>query len=163
VCRRTLLRIFLAPHLHSRSGMASDAGSNSRRAGWAAVFAAAGLVLSCGSERKEPDCLGLRPQQVEGIYGCITSANDVGAPSVAPLPGFPVQAFTSQPPPTPDDGLAPFRETRSDAAGFYALPLPAGSYWLCTTFRRCTAVTVPPQVNVPLHYEFGVGPGWSAP
>jgi hypothetical protein len=45
--------------------------------------------------------------------------------------------------------------------GFYEVALPAGDHWVCTTFRRCMALTVPPAGSVALDYDAGVGPGWS--
>lgn len=126
-----------------------------------ALWVVGGLLCSSSCGRGAEDCRARQPSQAEGVYGCVTSANDIGKVEVRPLPGFSIQAFQSEPPPTPDDGLVPWMETKSDAAGFYALSLSAGSYWICTSFRRCVAVAVPAGENVALHYEFGLGPGWS--
>jgi hypothetical protein len=95
------------------------------------------------------------------VYGCVTSSGDIGtAMPPQALPGFTVDAFDSEPPPTPDDGLAPAAAVTSDATGYFEIQLAPGMHWLCTTFRRCLSVdltNVSPEAH---NYDFGVGPGW---
>jgi hypothetical protein len=125
------------------------------------------LIPGCGSGNSTPDevsaCRARISAQPEGIHGCITHSDDVGNPPspTGPYSGFPVEVFLSEPPGTPEDGLAPFAQTKSDAEGFYELGLSSGTYWLCTSFRRCAEVTIPPGTNVAFDYDFGLGPGWS--
>jgi hypothetical protein len=80
--------------------------------------------------------------------------------SAAALSSFPVHAFLSQPPPTPDDRLEPIVATRSDGMGFYELPLPPGRYWLCTTSRRCAEIDTTANAILRKDYDSGPGAGW---
>lgn len=122
-----------------------------------------GGLVACGRTEvaiPEDVCAERIPMIASGVYGCVTRVEDVGTPSVSALAGFRVQAFVAMPPPTPEDGLKPLVETQSDEAGFYEVPLAPGAYWLCSVFRRCTAVQVPAGGPVRRNYEFGPGPGW---
>jgi hypothetical protein len=106
-------------------------------------------------------CRNQQPSVSSGVFGCVTATDDVGTPRPPEaLPMFGVQVFIDPPPSTPDDGLEPAAATRSDATGFYELPLPPGRYWLCTTFRRCTPIDTTATVPLRRDYDFGPGPGW---
>jgi hypothetical protein len=133
--------------------------------GWLGALGYALGVAGCSSDGgpSPADCLNVVPTVSTGIYGCVTQTNDVGTggevdPKV--LPGFSVQVFQEQPPPTPDDGLLPLAVTKSDGLGFFELRLAPGSYWLCTSFRRCSAVAVVASTPLRANYDFGEGSGW---
>ncbi len=134
-----------------------------RATGFLGAVLLAGVLAGCSSD-SEPspaDCLKVMPGVSTGIYGCVTSTNDAGsdtAPKV--LPDFPVQIFKEPPPPTPDDGLLPFASTKSDALGYFELSLEVGSYWICTSFRRCSQIDVVAGRPLQENYDFGEGPGW---
>ncbi len=116
--------------------------------------------LGCANQ-EAMSCRSRTPSLQTGVYGCITSSEDVGSiEPVAALPGFAVEIFASQPPPTPGDGLTPQASTESDAVGFYELGLSAGRYWICTSFRRCAQIDVPASAPLRQNYDFGAGPGW---
>lgn len=119
-------------------------------------------MSGCGPTAVER-CKARRPNQSQAVYGCITTSNDVGEPTVRQMSGISIQEFETEPPPTPGDGLAPLAETKSDEEGFYTLSPRAGGTWLCTAFRRCMAVTVPEGTAVRMDYDFGLGPGWMQP
>ena len=125
------------------------------------------LLAGCSNKSAETDkiaaCRARSPVQTEGVYGCVTQSNDVGnpPPPASPYASFPVEIFQSEPPPTPDDGLTPFAQTISDTYGYYEVGLAPGTYWICTSFRRCSKLVVPTGTCVALDYDFGVGPGWS--
>ncbi len=126
---------------------------------------AALMVTSCGNSSDGiTACRSRSPALAESVYGCITQSNDVGnpPPPASPLSGFSVDIFQSTPPPTPDDGLSPYVETKSDTSGYYEIGLTSGNYWICTSFRRCVTLTVPATMCVALDYDFGAGPGWSS-
>jgi len=138
-----------------------------RRFTWLGALALVVAVTGCGSSNSSnsspspADCLERMPSMSSGIYGCVTSTDDVGTdlkPQV--FPDFTVEVFAEQPPPTPEDGLLPLASAKSDALGFYQLRLDPGSYSLCTTFRRCTAIDVVADVPLRKNYDFSVGPGW---
>ncbi|HZF47407.1 MAG TPA: hypothetical protein VE093_02095 [Polyangiaceae bacterium] len=105
-------------------------------------------------------CKERRPAITAGVYGCVTTSNDVGPPSVAPLAAFTVEIFAAKPPPKLGEGPAPLAKAISDEVGFYEIPLEPGAYWICTSFRRCAAVTVEAGKAKSKNYEMGVGPGW---
>ena len=120
-------------------------------------------MASCGGDTASDDiaaCDRQQPAIAHGVYGCITASDDVGEPSVEALPGFSIQIFAAKPPPTPDDGLEPDAEAHSGKTGFYQLELEPGSYWICTSFRRCAPFDVPSGAPLRKDYDFGEGPGW---
>ncbi len=95
----------------------------------------------------------------QGIYGQVTSVNDVGAPDTAYVPAFPVSVF-----PVPDGIVlgSPIAsaETGPDR-GFYQVALDAGDWVVCDWARRCVTASVGPAQRLRLDYEIGPGPGWS--
>ena len=95
------------------------------------------------------------------FYGYITTTDDRGAPSAAvPRANFTVNLYPiSASQPTSGSGAAVASAT-SNAAGFYELPANAGSYWLCTSFFRCTSVSLAADEKQRRDYAFGAGPGW---
>jgi len=125
------------------------------------------LCPGCGGENSAKDeiraCRARTSEQSSGIHGCITHSDDVGTPPAAagPYCGFPVEVFLSEPPATPEATLTPFAQAESDSEGFYDLGLSPGTFWICTSFRRCTEVSIPSRTNLALDYDFGPGPGWS--
>jgi len=122
------------------------------------------MVAGCGRSGDDiATCKARAPTHQEGVYGCITQSSDVGSPPPPPSPlaAFHVEIFQSQPPPTPDDGLAPLIQTISDPVGYYEIDLSAGNYSICTAFRRCSELVVPAGARLALDYDFGLGPGWS--
>ena len=118
------------------------------------------LLVGCGGDDGVAACRQRQPAISTGVYGCITASNDVGDSSIKPLPKFSIEVFTTQPPHSPDDGLVPLARTESDAMGFYELNLPGGSYWICTSFRRCVALEQPTSLPIARDYDFGLRPGW---
>jgi hypothetical protein len=128
------------------------------------VGMAAFMIAGCGRSGDEmADCKARAPAYQVGVYGCITQSSDVGnpPPPPSPLAAFHVEIFQSEPPPTPDDGLAPLIQTASDALGYYEIDLSSGNYSICTAFRRCSEFVVPAGARLALDYDFGLGPGWS--
>src|SRR5438045_3136462 len=135
------------------------------RAGLALV-GLAGLMLlgGCGGDGGDDGVAACRQHQPTisgGVYGCITQSNDVGDPWVKPLPKFSIEIFQSPKPPMPNDGLVPLTRTESDAIGFYQINLPAGSFWICTSFRQCAALDQPTGRPIARDYDFGQGPSWA--
>jgi hypothetical protein len=115
-------------------------------------------AIGCGSAADPAACQSRTPSVASGVFGCITSTNDVGDTSTHAMSGFTVQSFATQPSSDPNDGLAPEATTTSDAEGFYEMPLVAGHHWICTAFRRCTDKELA-QSTRRLDYSFSNAPG----
>jgi hypothetical protein len=116
-------------------------------------------AIGCGGP-DPADCASRTPSIASGVYGCITSTNDVGDTNTSVKPNFEVQAFDTHPSEDPNDGLAPEARAVSDAEGFYEMPLAAGHHWICTAFRRCTEKDLGNGTRR-LNYSFSIAPGWS--
>jgi hypothetical protein len=128
--------------------------------GWVALS----VLMAAACDDSEPsvdECPRRAPSVTRGVYGCITSVDDVGDPEVRVQPDFGVEIFLEKPPATPDDGLAAYSEAESDPVGFFEIELAAGDYWICTRFRRCVELVVPESGSVRMDYELSLGPGWS--
>jgi len=93
-----------------------------------------------------------------GIYGQVTTVDDVGEPMPAYLPGFAIGVFA-----VPAGSVLgnPVATATSGARGFYEIELPAGDQVLCTAFERCVLVTLVAGELSRIDYEFSLGPGWS--
>jgi hypothetical protein len=91
----------------------------------------------------------------QGLYGQTTSQSDMGHDN--PVRYFPmtVSVFTAK-----GDGKE-LATARSDARGFYEIPLEPGAYRACTSFKRCTRFKVKPGQCVRLDYSFSIALGWS--
>jgi hypothetical protein len=126
-----------------------------------------GSLLACSGSGSSTEaqavtqCLQRKPSVNTGVYGCVTSSDDVGPPEPPEaFSGFTLDVFDSEPPPTPDDGLPPAATSTSDAIGFFEIELAPGAHWLCTAFRRCVRVDVTDATTQAFNYDFGPGPGW---
>jgi hypothetical protein len=125
-----------------------------------------GAALGCGSSQPTlPDADQLVTIQ-QGVYGIITSEDDVGDYTVVPLGSFSILVYGDVPPLSIGQNGAPIvppplTETRSDERGFYQLELAAGRYVFCTSFLRCVWLDVPANQPVRLDYVFGLLGGWS--
>lgn len=98
----------------------------------------------------------------QGIYGLTTAQDDVGYyDPVEVFPGFHVDVFFDAPSRDLDQEVMPLLSTESDYRGFYELPLQTGEYYVCTSFRRCTTVSIVDGKALRLDYMFDNGPGWS--
>lgn len=134
------------------------------------------ILCSCGGGSNEGDstkagsgtelqpeassCRAILSTLSHGFYGCVTATNDVGTILTVPLADFTVNLYPeSASPPAPGSGSA-IASVKSSQVGFYELPAVAGSYWLCTSFFRCTSVTLGAGENKRRDYDLGVGPGW---
>ena len=128
----------------------------------AIVLVLAGLFACEGAGKEDlvMICTGRTPTVASGVYGCVTRSDDVGDPDTAALPNFHVDVFAMMPPPTPGDGLVPLTESTTDEVGFFEVALAPGTYWLCTTFRRCIMIEIPASPPVRRNYDYGFGPGW---
>ncbi len=125
------------------------------------LFCILTLMTGCGSDDIPSD------EEVEefatlnqGIYGLITSYNDVGDDNEVESSsdfGVIVREKTSDKP----EGV-PVASTSSNDRGLYQLPLEPGVYWVCTEFLRCVWFELDEGQRLRLDYEFGPGPGWSA-
>jgi hypothetical protein len=133
-----------------------------RRLTCAGAIAVLVTLTGCGSSDNSPaDCLAREPSISTGVYGCVTETNDVGTDRSAHVfPGFEVQVFADEPPPTPSDGLEPLATAKTDSLGFYQMALDPGNYSLCTAFRRCTAIHLAADAPSRKNYEFGLSMGW---
>jgi hypothetical protein len=106
------------------------------------------------------DCSAIVPTLSQGLYGCITQTNDVGTPSTGPLANFTVNLYPESVAAPAAGGGEALASAKSNRVGFYEMPAIAGSYWLCTSFFRCTPVTLAAGEKKRRDYDFGVGPGW---
>jgi hypothetical protein len=66
-------------------------------------------AIACGSSSDPAACRERTPSVANGIFGCVTSTNDVGNTRTQALPDFTVQAFTTEPSTDPNDGQVPKR------------------------------------------------------
>jgi hypothetical protein len=115
------------------------------------------LALACGGHT--PPTIDQRVTIQQGIYGQITSSNDVGPPERQHVGEFQVNVYD-----VPSGTVlgAPTASTVSDdSLGFYEISLPKGDHVVCTSFQRCVLVTVFDGQRLRLDYEISVGPGWS--
>ena len=118
-------------------------------------------AVGCGFAPDPAACQSRTPSiPANGVFGCVTSTNDVGDTSAHVLADFHVQAFATKPSNDPNDGLVPEATSVSDVEGFYEMPLPAGHHWICTAFRRCTERELAAGTRR-LDYSFSIAPGWS--
>jgi hypothetical protein len=116
--------------------------------------------LGC-AEAAVTQCLARQTQVTSGVYGCVTSSDDVGEPKPAKaFPEFRLEVFEAERPPTPGDGLTPVAATTSDRTGFFELGLEPGAHWLCTSFLRCIRVELAAGSPQPHNYDFGPGQGF---
>lgn len=94
----------------------------------------------------------------KGLYGQVTSVDDVGEPQPEYLPGFGIDVF-----PVPDGTElgSPIAHAASVSRGFYEIELSPSEYVVCSSFRRCVRLALGDELHR-LDYEFSVGPGWSA-
>jgi hypothetical protein len=130
------------------------------RRGWSSAIFVALAALGCGGggegiDRHVEDLVTID----QGIYGQITSADDVGDADHAYLAGFGVDVYT-----IPDGTVlgTPLANTVSgQERGYYELALDAGDWLVCTRFQRCVIVTVAAGQRLRLDYEFSNAPGWS--
>ncbi|HEY2735248.1 MAG TPA: hypothetical protein VGI70_14730, partial [Polyangiales bacterium] len=74
---------------------------------------------------------------------------------------FELDVWTSAPSSDLNDGAEATYSALTDAQGFYELSVPAGHYWVCTSFRRCIEEDLAISQVTELDYEASVGPGWS--
>jgi hypothetical protein len=112
-------------------------------------------------EQSVSQCLQRKPSIGSGTYGCVTSSDDVGPPQPATAtPSFVLEVFDTNPPPTPDDGLTPVASAKTDSMGFFEIALAPGSHWLCTSFRRCTPVTITDGATKAQNYALGESVGF---
>lgn len=107
---------------------------------------------SPGIDRQVEDRLTIS----SGVYGQTTSLDDVGnnSPQYYPMT---LSVFTSQ------DHNAAVASATSDQRGFYQIQLAPADYAICTSFDRCSPVSVTDRQCVRLDYSFSFGPGWSEP
>ncbi len=133
---------------------------NQRTLRWV-VPASCLVAAACGSQTETIDRrVEDRVTIEQGIYGQITSVDDVGEHEPQYFSGFGV--FVYAVPPGTELG-EPVANTSSEASrGFYEVALPASDHVVCTTFRRCVVVTITEGQRLRLDYEFGPGPGWSS-
>ncbi len=114
------------------------------------------FLPGCGGRSVDPhveDLVTIRT----GIYGQVTSVNDVGDTDSDYVRDFGVDVF--QVPAATELG-APIAHTASAGRGFYQLEIEPADYVVCSAFRRCVRITVGDQ-PLRLDYEISVGPGWS--
>jgi hypothetical protein len=116
-------------------------------------------AVGCGSAPDPAACQSRTPSIANGVFGCVTSTNDVGDTSTQVTPDFKVQAFATKPSDDPNDGAVPEATSVSDAEGYYEMPLAAGHHFICTAFRRCTERDLTSGTRR-LDYSFSNGPGW---
>ncbi|HEY0709871.1 MAG TPA: hypothetical protein VGG33_23865 [Polyangia bacterium] len=121
-----------------------------------------GEVVGLGCVTSEVvTCRARTPTVSTGVFGCVTTTDDVGPVEPAqPLSRFAIHIFEQPPPSTLDDGVVPAASTQTDEVGFFELSLAPGRHWICTAFRRCAPVDVSASVPHRMDYDFGVGPGW---
>ncbi len=131
-----------------------------RWVGLALVLGAAG----CGDDGIDRDVEDL-VTITQGIYGQVTSTNDVGDVETRYLPGFEIDVFPVPPIfPAPDDEHGvPVATTESGARAFYEVALDPGDYVVCTFFGRCIDITVLEGALMRLDYSFSIAPGWFFP
>ena len=118
------------------------------------TFALSLSFLACGNAQQPPPRPS--PSIKQGVYGFTSYFDDV-CTSVCEV------RHTSM-------SIVAMRDKRDDVAytatsaketGFYEIAMAAGTYQLCTTFRRCTTITIEQDKLVEANYEMGAGPGWS--
>jgi hypothetical protein len=116
------------------------------------------VALACGGHAAPTVEQRVTIQQ--GIYGQVTSLDDVGRHEPQPLGGFPIYVYDV---PAGTVLGAPTASTASETSlGFYEMALPSGDHVVCTSFQRCVVVTIRAGQRLRLDYEFSVGPGWSS-
>ena len=86
----------------------------------------------------------------QGIYGLTYSVNDAGNTNEKIISDF--RVIIKQ-------GLD-VDTVRSDWRGIYQTNLNPGEYEICTSFGRCTTISLGNEI-MRCDYEFSVGPGWS--
>lgn len=99
----------------------------------------------------------------QGIYGQVTTYDDVGPGPLEYVEGFGLHVYLTEPSLDPGDFSGAVLEIRSIENGFFEIDLAAGNYYVCTTFKRCVVVEQREGELLRLDYEFSVGPGWLYP
>ena len=99
----------------------------------------------------------------QGVYGQVTSQDDIGSNPVEYFPEFRIDIFDYEPSDNPNDGAAIHLSAESDDRGFFEAQLKTGTYWICSFFRRCTTININENKIIRMDYEFSAGPGWSLP
>ncbi len=123
-----------------------------------AALASVLAVTACGDDASIDRNVEKYVTIQQGIYGQITSLDDVGSDNDPKyLPGFGVDVFAV---PAGDALADPIASAVSNGRGFYEIDVPAGEYVICSSFRRCVSISVA-QGLLRIDYESGVGPGWS--
>ena len=131
----------------------------SKPGGVALVLAFA--ASACGSSDKVVDRnVEKRLTITQGLYGQAT-AYTAGA-SEEPLvyiPGEELIVFPGNQPVTADSVV--LASTKSDDHGFFQIQLDAGTYFLCTSFRRCVNPSVRAGECVRYDFDYGDAEAWS--
>ncbi|MDO6526629.1 hypothetical protein [Motilimonas sp. 1_MG-2023] len=99
----------------------------------------------------------------QGVFGAITSHDDIGDNHVEFASGFNIDIFYDQPSMDLNEAVTPLVSIQSDEKGFYEHELETGEYCICTRFRRCAPIVIHENEMLRLDYELSTGPGWSLP
>jgi hypothetical protein len=120
------------------------------------------VVFSCqGSDSHNDNDIDRRVEQFitiqHGIYGQATSVSDVGASNPQYLTQFEIRVYTAA---QYQSGGNPDATVLTSSVGFFEVPLSDGDFFLCTSYMRCTHLTISNSELKRCDFEAGPGPGW---
>src|SRR5437870_1865164 len=107
------------------------------------------VAAACGVDRDVEH----RVTITTGVYGQTTSSSDVGSDRGPHYYQMDIELR--------DHTDARLAQARSGEQGFYELAAVPADYRICSSFGRCTDITIAANQRLRCDYEFTLGGGWS--
>lgn len=119
-----------------------------------------GLALTgCGGSDPVDRNVERRLTITQGLYGQATSYDASSSEPLVYVPGEELLVFPGTQPVVADS--VALASARSDNHGFFQFQLDVGSYFLCTSFRRCVNPIVGTGECIRYDFDVGAAESWA--